>query len=69
MRIKVLFYYVANSFLSNAMDKFCSVYKSNLSEGLTSLEDLRSGTSQLWCVGRYFRGKCGLFTRSEAPTW
>ena len=27
------------------MDKFCSVYKSNLSGGLTSLEDLRSGAS------------------------
>ena len=45
MRIKVLFYYVANAFLSNAMDKFCSAYKSNLSGGLTSLEDLRSGAS------------------------
>ena len=27
------------------MDKFCSVYKSNLSGGLTSLEDLPSGAS------------------------
>ena len=27
------------------MDKFCSFYKSNLSGGLTSLKDLRSGAS------------------------
>ena len=47
----------------NAMDKSCSVYKSNLSGGLTSIEDLRSGASGAGPLN------CGVWQVLQRPMW